>query len=401
MEKKLCSLAFLALLACALFTSVKADTITTSGTFNLYFTAGQSFNVQDTYHDALINFAVASGTLNATASLNMTDSGGTFLITPVGSGAIYVTCDESNFYALFDGEYYTAPFTFSAGVAFLITWQWTPPSVTPIVVGTGNTTFYLRSDQYTTNNVSAYGLDTTNTNSALYVSDASAGDVSVTYGFRVWLVHYGGSTTELTSGTPVAQMTRASDGSGWQNATWTPSETSLSMGYDAIKVTVYLQFGAGSWTARASYVSDVIVSSVLYEQTWRFYLYTSKTTTTSTTARFDFGSYTYESRIEAVGFKEPTAWEIANYRWLHGDYVGFILGAYLDEIGVGAYLLIVLLFCGVLYARHRSFWPVLFLFIVFGGSGGLVWAFVPVWAAAVVSAFLVVGLAYLIFKVIR
>jgi hypothetical protein len=376
--------------------------IVTETPFNLDFSAGESFNVQDVERDALHNFAVVSGSLTGTGSLNVTSSGGVLLITPSSSGAIYATSDYANVWFLYDGLYLTAPFAFVSGTQFLITWQYTPPTSTPIIIGSTNMTLYFRSDEYETNNVTAYGLDSTNTNVAATVTDTSAGDVSVTYGFRIWVVHYGGSTTELTSGTPVAQLVRTSDGTGYQNNTWLPSETTLNLGYDALKIIIYLKFGSGDWTSRASYISHPLINSLMYSQTWTFILYTSKATSGSTTAYFKFGSVsTYNSRITGIGFREPTAWEIQTWRINSGDYIGFVLGAYVDEIGVAAYLLILLIPCGSLYFRYRNFWAILFLFVIFGGAGGIIWAIVPIWAAAVIDALLILGCSFLVWKVIR
>ena len=402
MKKTFVCLTLLLIFVCACsFVSVFADTIITEENFNFDLNTGESFAVEDSSHSATVTFSILYGSLTGTGNLMLTDETGILIVTPNSSGTIQVTSNIATFYVLYNGLYLTAPYVFEKGTQFLITWQYTPPSVNPIIIGSSNTTLYFRSDTYTTNNVTAYGLDQTNTATPASVTDTYSGDVTVEYGFRVWLVHYSNLTTELTSGSPVAVLTRAVDGVGYQNASWTPEETRLSLGYDAVKVVVYLRFAGGAWSARASYISHSLVNSLMYKQTWTFYLYTSKATTTSTTALFMFGSPLYNSRIGGVGFRPPTAWEIQTWRLNRGDYLGFILGAYVDKIGPAAYLLLLLIPCGSLYLRHRNLGPVIVLFILFGGPGGIIWAFVPLWAAAVVDILLLIGAAFLVFKVIR
>lgn len=395
----------LTFLLCALvfqFT-VKADYIETETPFALEFVFGDSFQIYDDENDVTITFEVVSGTLTGTATLNATTSGGVMYISPTSYGAVKVTGDTSTFYVLFNGATDSdSIYTYSSGTGFIITWSYSPPAVSPIIVGTTNTTLYFRSDQYTTNNNTGYGLDDTNTDSAVTISDTGSGDAVVTYGFRVWVVKYGGTLEELTAGTPVAQLSRSTDGSGYQNNTWTPTETSILLGYDALKVSIYVQFDSGDWTSRASYISNPLINSIIYEQTWTFIMYTSKSTGADTTASFRFGAAsTYNSRITGAGFKEPSSFEIGQWRLNSGDYIAFTLGAYTDLIGPAAYLFMLLVPCGVFYMRYRNIWAVLFMFVIFGGSGGMIWALVPIWAAAVIDAILLIACAFLLFKIIR
>ena len=377
---------------------VQADTTLAEGTQAVSFSAGDVFRVEDTTYNVNLIFTVNAGVLNGTANLNTT--GQYLIITPDTSGSVGLDT-EGTVYVSINGVYYETSYTFIADVNFIVSWQISQPTVNPIIVGAENSTFYLRSDSYTTNTETAYGLDYTNTASSSTVTDTSAGDVAATYGFRVWLIRYGGSTTELTEGTPDAVVTRAVNGSGYQNSTWTPPETSLMVGYDALKVVVYIRFDAGAWTQRAVFITHPLINSLMYAQTWTFSLYTTRTSAANTTSSFSFGSTTYNSNIQSIGFQEPLNSEVSLWRIGTGDYVGFVLGTYTDAVGASAYLIILAGFMGSLYWRTRNMGSVVFLFIIFGGSGGAIWAFVPEWAAIIVDAFLLIGAAAIVFKVIR
>lgn len=93
-------------------------------------------------------------------------------------------------------------------------------------------TRYMRSDTQTINGLSAYQLGITSSSSSLstMVSSQTGNgqqNQTVYWGVRVWQRNNAGTETELTSGTPVAQVSRTS-GSGIQSATWTPPSTTLA-----------------------------------------------------------------------------------------------------------------------------------------------------------------------------
>jgi hypothetical protein len=408
---KLCVTAVLIVLVAIMFSAniAKADTVVTDQDYEFNLGTGDSFAYQDLAHENYITFTITSGALNSgsTGNLTVTTTTGYLLVTPNASGVMTITANASSFYLAFNGLYVNAPYVYSytSGVPFTVDWQYTSPSVSyPVVVGTVNTQLYFRSDTYSINTETAYGLDTSNTGATSTVSDTAAGALTVTYGVRVWILHYGGSTTELTAGTPTATVSRAVDGSGFLNNTWTPDEVNLLLGYDSLKVIVYLTTdGGANWLPRATFISNHLINSVLYHQTWTFNYWTSKTTGGgNTVAAFKFGSSTYNSGIADVGFKDPTSTELESWRLSSQDYVGFIIGPYGDRIGAGTvYLLLIGALSGSLYLRGKSYGQILFVFILFGGPGGLIWVFVPMWAAAIIDALLILGAVFLVFKVIR
>lgn len=275
-------------------------------------------------------------------------------------------------------------------------------AATPIITTSYNETYYFRSDEKTTNTVTAFGLETTNTNSYVELSDTAAGNLSVELGFRLWIVHSSGTLAELTSGTPRSLVILTDDDSGFQTAYYLITQTSLTLGYDALELTLFMRLGTNPWVAKASYVTDTIMSKRLMAQTWIFKIWMSKTTTSSTIGAFRFGSYAYNSRIQNVGFKTPLVQEIQAYYLSQGDIINWLLYGY-TTLFTEAIFYGLMLFIGgaTMYIRYRNFGPVLLIFILFGGVGGVVWAFVPTPATFIVWIFLLVGLAALIFRVIR
>jgi len=82
-------------------------------------------------------------------------------------------------------------------------------------------TWYMRSDSHTANNVTGYKLSETQSATHTYNGRTKTGTYTTYYGVRVWIVFPNGQLEELTSGTPVAVVSRSSDGSGLQSANWT------------------------------------------------------------------------------------------------------------------------------------------------------------------------------------
>ena len=374
--------------------------IQTTQNFNLAYDSGEGFKVQDVAQNILVTFTVESGALNGLGNLNVTSSGGLFLISPTTSGTLEATANIANFYVTVNGVP-AGLISYTAGTSYLVMWTYlAPPAPPPIIVGTSHSVLYFRSDSYTSNNVTAYGLDITNTNAVQTITDSITTE-DVTYGFRVWVLHPTGTLTELTSGLPDIQVTRDTDGTGWQNTTWLCPSTTLNIGTDSLQVGLYLSLDDGyTWTARTLYITHPLLTTALLHQTWTFNLYTTRNETLGTCS-YSFGSRTYNSNINGVGMEPPTQTQIQTYYFLTGNYILFILNTYTSEIGAAAYLLFLLIPTVTLYLRHRNFGPVVVFFLLFGGPGGLVWLLVPAWAAAGLDILLVLGAGFIVWKLIR
>ncbi len=246
-------------------------------------------------------------------------------------------------------------------------------------------TLYLRSDTYTSCGVSGYGLDTDYTNTALSVNITSD-TVS----------------TELTSGVPAAVVVAQNNFTGQLSSSWIAPETPLILGYQALQVTVYASTNNGvNWTAQANYLSNVLMSSKLEAASWTFSLRVTQTQTNTTTSSFTFGDTNNRCTLSGVSLQVPLQSEVQSWRLSRGDYVGFELGAYVDVIGSAFYILLLLIPTGILYFRYGHVGTIVFFFLLFGGAGGLVWILVPAWAATVVSALLILGFSFVVWRVIR
>lgn len=150
---------------------------------------------------------------------------------------------------------------------------------------------YFRGDQHTVNGLSAYQLGTSQ--SAIAQNAYQYYTISMFYwGIRVWFRDSGGSETEITDGTPVAQVIRTSVGSGIQFATWACPETDLDV-TDAVVIRVYIQAG-GIWYEKAEFITEQLGADTLESSTWYVYYYT---------ALVEFG----------VGYRGVFYWGTASY----------------------------------------------------------------------------------------
>jgi hypothetical protein len=112
--------------------SAKADNL--SGTANLSFPAGATFQFQDLTNNAYILFNVYSGTLEGPATWTTTNDNGTMLITPDYDGIVIVSSqiaftEYPNHVMLiyFDGSQHDGGiFTFTSGVPFIVSWLTSP-----------------------------------------------------------------------------------------------------------------------------------------------------------------------------------------------------------------------------------------------------------------------------------
>lgn len=116
---------------------------------------------------------------------------------------------------------------------------------------------------------------------------------------------------------------------------------------------------------------------------------------------FTFGNSQYKNGVNNILFSKPLQSDIAMWRLSRGDWIGWLLGEYTDEIGVGFYGLILFGIGATLYFRYKHFGTILFFFSIFGGPGGLVWFLLPAWGAAVASALIIIGASFIVWRLIR
>jgi len=157
----------------------------------------------------------------------------------------------------------------------------------------------MRSDRHTVNGLTGYKLGTEQSATVVGVFIATTATATCYAGIRVFVRHADGSEIEITEGTPVAQVSRSSSGGGLQSNTWSCPEVSLAES-DAIVVRVYLKSGTGAWYERAVFITEQLNASKLNAATWTVYYYVSKYQDPELgwVWEFDFGTSTYNSRIE-------------------------------------------------------------------------------------------------------
>jgi hypothetical protein len=264
---------------------------------------------------------------------------------------------------------------------------------------------YLRSDTYTFNSITAYGLDTDYNNTYVQIPLTTATvNATIIYGFRVYITSSTTQITELTAGTPQAQITLTQNYTGQISSAWTCPHANIILGYQALRANIYASTdGGATWTIQATYISNVLVTDEIMPATWTFTLNVNiAQNTVDTVASFTFGDVNHKSTINGIIMTVPKYTDIQTWQWMKGDLIGLIIGSYLNIIGGSFYVMIFLTIFGSLYFRHKSVGPIILVAIIFGGGSGLsVWILMPAWAAAVFSVIIILAVAALIFKVIR
>ena len=161
---------------------------------------------------------------------------------------------------------------------------------------------YMRSDIQTVNGLNAYKLNIPESTSYTYNTQSGSG-YGASWGIRAWVRHSNGTEQEISldaqTGTPKAVVSRGS-GSGVQSGTVTVAQTGLQL-TDSLVVRVYVQVGESDWTLCATFTTEQVQTTTLQAATWTVYYYTYAAWnryTQMTTARFYWGTTTYNSRIQ-------------------------------------------------------------------------------------------------------
>jgi hypothetical protein len=264
-------------------------------------------------------------------------------------------------------------------------------------------TLYMRSDQYNVTGLTGYGLDTDYTNTAQTLTLTETGNITVYYGFRVYIYYSPLKITELTSGTPIAILSADGNFTGQLSNVWNFPGTTVTLGYQALKVSLYASTdNQATWSNQADYLTNILITNYIAPSTWTFSLQMNVIhTSTDTTSSFSFGDTNNRSTISNIVIQNPLESEIQAWRISRGDYVGFELGAYMDILGEGFYAAILILIGGVLFFRYGHGGVILFLFSIFGGAGGLIFLLIPPWTAPIVGVIIVLSLTFLTWRLIR
>ncbi len=289
------------------------------------------------------------------------------------------------------------------------------PTPVPTVVPTGvpnphnhptqTLNLYFESGTYNFTSLIGYGLNTDYGNNyvSLPVTTATTG-ATITYGFRIYVASSASNYQELTGGTPQAQISiSGNQTTQTRSSGWNCPDTTVVLGAQVIKIDLYAKIDNGDWTPQATFLSNPLMTKELMPATWTFSLNLQMTSLAgNTTCIYSFGDTTYRSTVTGVTIVTPNYPDVQTWQWMQGDLIGLILGSYLAEIGQFFWVLLFVMFFGGIYLRHRSISPVVFIAVLLSAGGGFS-AFVlfPPVVAAILSVFIIVALAALIFKIIR
>jgi len=274
----------------------------------------------------------------------------------------------------------------------------TAPVITPADI---SQTYYFCPDTQTINTITGYKLneDIPNYNASTSISASS--NLTGYVGYRVFIVYDDGDMVELSSNY-ISITGRANDTEGLMNATWACPKTSLNVGFQALRVEMYMQIGSGGWIDKATFISGFLNETEITNSTWVFQTYTKHEYTGGNTIfTATWGTSIANSLIDNVGVTDPSLYDLLLYQLNVGNFVGFIFMPYTNLVGNLFYGLVLLIFFVPLYNRYKSFSPIIILLILFGGAGGILSLMVPEAGLGISWIFLIVGIGGLIYKVFR
>jgi hypothetical protein len=277
-------------------------------------------------------------------------------------------------------------------------------------------TFYLRSDTWTINTVFGYQLGQSETGSLSQYSMLTS--YAPLYGIRVWVVTAQGQATELTSGTPVAQILAVNGTSAyfgyWQGTAY-PNPVS------ALEIGVYISLNSGStWQLQATSITTlnpvlaqtgtslpIISGPVMFQIpacTWTFeYNVNYNATAASTTLMWGNNA---DPTALSLYYESCTPYQIQQYSLSSQDLFAFILAPWSYFLGTQlTFAIILLIMGGGVYVREpeggNGLVGMAIIFILFGGSGGMISLALPSISLPIAWAFLVTGVMLILYRFVR
>jgi hypothetical protein len=137
-------------------------------------------------------------------------------------------------------------------------------------------TRYYKNKSVTINGLACYDLNETQPNGFKVVLSSTTASYQVVclVGILVYKRTSGGVETEITAGTPVAQVTTI-DGDVevlYSNNSYTPTQTTL-LPTNSIVIRVYRKFGAGAWAqiSNANFTTEQLGAKQLDATLWTVY----------------------------------------------------------------------------------------------------------------------------------
>lgn len=239
--------------------------------------------------------------------------------------------------------------------------------------------FWFRGDTKTVNGVLGYLVADNQSSIVKNVYIYQPGIYTYTYvAVRVWLLQPANVTVELTDATYNINVTQWLELGQLKNVTWTSPLRSLVPGSDALQFNIYLKVGNGTWKHKATFVTEHLETDQIINSTWTFRLYIEKQILAGVTyCYFRWGGSSYQSRIDNVQLAKLNPWETMQYHLINADFISFLITPWTYFIG-NLFYGFALLFIGVTtYNRYDDVRPVIVLFWIFGGTGGVVTMLIP------------------------
>jgi len=275
------------------------------------------------------------------------------------------------------------------------------PPVLPSDVETVN--LFFRGDEFVTFGVGGFGLGDSSTAVVGGFGSSFGGATAVAVSYRVWLLLSNGDLVELTEGVPVAVTTfvPSVNGtfSGYVSGVWNCPAVPVLFGDEALYVVMYSAAADGINTvARAEFVSPVLMTNYIIDSSWVF---TSWVDYNSTSFSVSWSGRRGSAGIGNVVIASASDFDLMFFKLINLDVVGFVLYPYVAVFGSFFYVLSLVGILGAYYIWHRKVSIVLFMLILFGSAGGLVFVFLPLPANLLVWALMAVAMAVLLFRVFR
>lgn len=309
---------------------------------------------------------------------------------------------EFDYWLLNSTEYYSATFDYYLASNLTMTIYYVvqadtpyiPPIFDPEAI---NATWYMRSDTHTIHDNLGYKLHEyqsyTETNDSRYSSTETT---SISYAVRIWILDANGNTEEISSGSPVAIVTRDDNSSGILSETWTCPEYSSVI--DAVQVKVYQRFGSGAWSLRKIFITEEALLIRFPESTWTFYYYVEQVKL-STNSTFSHGSLSFNSRM-IFQYYRISVFEKMTYHLQQFQILSFFVTPWTYYLGTMFYGILLFFFAATAYLRYHSLRAVLAVFWLFGGTGGFLSAMMPAMGLQLSWFILALTLALTIFHLI-
>lgn len=275
-----------------------------------------------------------------------------------------------------------------------------PPVIPPLYDPTDpNMTLYMRSDTHTIQDDLGYKLMIQQSTTSIFDVRSIGANTSISYGSRVWIIDSSGNVFELTSGTPVATVTRDDNSSSLMSSTWTSGDFSNYI-TDILMVKIYQRFGTDDWTLRRTFLSNEELLIRLPSSTWTFYYYVDHYINGVTNSTFYHGSATYNSRITFF-YAAISPWEMMTYHYIEFNFLTALFIPWTFHIGDMFWGIILMFILVTTYNRYGSLRAVLAMSWLFAGSGGILSFVIPQVGLEISWIFLAFTLAITLYKLIR